>query len=208
MRISITLDDVIRAKTRQFGVIYNKYIDHELDLSSVDLSTGDLSEAFKFKTKKDYQKFLYEDYVFEIFGKAPMMDNNMTHILNKWLFLATNEELEGTEEEKVEVSLTNPLEFNLSIGNTLFFLSKLAPRTRNYYFPLDSITTWDMCDILVTANQKLLANKPEGKISVKIETDYNKKEKADFTYSSFKEFTEDLGFFVKVKEIKDGKREK
>ena len=205
MKIAITLDDVIRAKTRQFGIIYNKYIDHELDLSTVDISNGDLSQSFKFKNKRDFNKFLYEDYVFDIFGKAPSMDNNMSYIIDKWLFNATEGEFEGIENEEMEILLTNPMEFNLSIGNTLFFLSKIAPRIRNYFFPLNSLTIWDRCDILVTADKKLIQNKPNDKIVVKIETDYNKQEKADFTYSSFKEFTEDLFFFTKIKKSKNGK---
>ena len=47
MRICITLDDVIRAKTRQFAKILAKSQGKkEEDMSDVEISTNDLCEVF------------------------------------------------------------------------------------------------------------------------------------------------------------------
>ena len=54
----------------------------------------------------------------------------------------------------------------------------------------DSSEIWNTCDVLITANPDLLAMKPDKKISVKIDTDYNEKAKSDFSYSSMKKFVE------------------
>ena len=81
MKICITLDDVLRGKPAQFGKIYKKYIDNDVDLDKIDLSSGDLCKVFFNGDSKKYEKFLYEDYVFEIFSEAQpaekMVDKNL-----------------------------------------------------------------------------------------------------------------------------------
>ena len=68
MRICITLDDVIRAKTRQFAKIFAKSQGKkEEDMSDIEISTNDLCEVFGMQ-RNDYNTFLYGDYPFEMFG--------------------------------------------------------------------------------------------------------------------------------------------
>lgn len=185
MRICITLDDVIRAKTLQFGKIYKKYIDPEIDLDSLDLSSGDLQEIFGFESKENFNDFLYKDYAFEIFAEATTTDKMVDKKLNLWHL-----SLEDREED-VELIIANPREFNFSIGYTCFFLSKIAPHTREIYFPKNTLDIWDKCDVLITADKALLENKPEGKTSIKIEMPYNEGINANFTYSSLMEMLND-----------------
>ena len=87
-----------------------------------------------------------------------------------------------------EVIFVSPMEYGLSIGNTYFFLSKLGTKVREVYLPNDSLTIWDKCDVLITANPKLLESKPEGKVSIKIKADYNKECEADYTYRDLSSF--------------------
>ena len=197
MRLTFTLDDVIRAKSMQFGKMYKKYIDPNIDLSSLDFSSGNLQEIFGFKNKKSFEKFLYEDYPFEVFAEATTCEKQLDKKLNLWLLNLENDEV--ADELDIKVALSNTNEFNASIGYSYFFVSKIATRIREVFFPSDYLEIWKKTDILVTADPKLL-NTPN-KIVIKIETDYNKDCECDLSYNSLMELLEDEEFFVKIKEI-------
>ena len=192
MKIVFTLDDVIRAKTHQIGKIYQKYVDPDIDLSSLDLSSGNMQEILGFKNKKEYDKWLYEDYPFEVFAEAVATEKYVDKKLNLWLLsLDDNEDI----EEDVEVALSNPYEYNASIGFTYFFLSKIATRIREVFFPTDSNEIWKRCDVLITADPKLLKSKDdENKIAIRIETDYNKDCQCDMSYRTLRELLDDEDF--------------
>lgn len=186
MRICITLDDVIRAKTKTFGKVYKKYVDKDIDLNSLDLGTNNMMQVFGFKDKAEYNKFVYEDYPFELFAEAPVTERMVDKRLNLWHIAMT--EKYGPE---VTVILANPYEFNTSIGFTCFFLSQIATRIREIYFPVDSADIWNKCDLLVTADPKLLSEKPEGKTSVKIKMPYNEDVDADYVFDTFGKFLDE-----------------
>ena len=115
--------------------------------------------------------------------------------LNLWhIDLNHNEDL----EEEIELMLCNPFEFNASIGFTHFFLSKIATRIRETYFPTVSTDIFERCDVLVTADPKLLENKPSNKICIKIITDYNKDIEADYEYNTFGDFLNDTEIIKKL----------
>lgn len=194
MRINITLDDVIRAKTKQFGKMYQKGKDPNIDLTTLEVNTKDLSKVFPFANKKEYQDFLYKDYPFEIFAEAPVVEKSLDKKLNLWHIDLDN------NEPDIELSLSNPFEFNASIGFTYFFLSQIGTRVREVYFPKDSSKIWDICDVLVTADPDLIKGKPEGKIAIKIETPYNKDVEADYTYEYLSAFLDDTEIIGKLKE--------
>lgn len=197
MKLCFTIDDVIRAKTAQFGKMYKKYVNPEIDLEALDLSTDELFKVFGFKTKEEYNKFLYEDYTFEVFAEAPVTEKMVDKNFNNWLLaLNYNEEI----KEPIEVLWANPREFNISIGFTHFFLSQIATRVRKTIFPADYSDIWKECDVLVTADPKLINEKPEGKICVKIEMPYNKECNADITYAKLSELITDAEFFKKIYE--------
>jgi hypothetical protein len=178
IRIGITLDDVIRAKTAQIGKIYKKYINPELKTDELDLSTNNYQKIFGFETKSEYNKFLYEDYPFEIFGEAGVTSPSLDKKLNLWhLALNNHEEI----DDELELVLINPMEYNASIGCTHFFLSKIATRVRETYFPSNMQNIWDRCDILITAEPRLISKVPDNKICVKITTDYNRDVEHDET---------------------------
>lgn len=185
MKICITLDDVIRAKTKMFGKIYKQRIDNDINLSELDVTTNDMSEVFKFESKEAYNKFLYEDYPFEIFAEAPVVSRMLDKHFNLWHIGIADK-----YGDKVEILLANPYEFNTSIGFTCFFLSQIATRVRKFVFPKNSSDIWNECDVLVTADPKLLSEKPSEKISVKIEMPYNENAEADYSYENLEAFIE------------------
>lgn len=192
MKICFTLDDVIRAKTVQIGKIYKRNINGDIDLDALDFSTNDYQEIFSFKTKADWQKFLYSDYAYEIFGEAPVTTKGVDKEFNLWLI-----GLQDIDDD-IEVSLANPFEFNASIGFTCFFLSKIATRVRELYFPIDSSEIWDKCDVLVTADPKLIEEKPEGKICVKINMPYNKDLETDYSFDSLSDALKENNILKKL----------
>ena len=188
MRICITLDDVIRAKTKQVGKMLAKSKGEDPDsLSEVEITTNDLCEVFGFESRGAYNKFMYEDYPFEVFAEAPVMERMLDKKLNLWMLNLLN--TEGCED--FEFILANPYEFNTSIGYTCFFLSQIATRVREFYFPADSSKIWERCDVLVTADPKLLSEKPEGKVAIKIDAPYNKDSECDYSYESLTKLIED-----------------
>lgn len=193
-KICITLDDVLRAKTKQFGKIYKKAINPDIDLDTLDLSTNNLADIFNM-TPKEYSKFLYEDYPFEIFAEAPAVEKMLDKNLNLWHIRLNNDR---EEDDRVELMFANAKEFNTSIGFTYFFLSQMGTRVREVYLPTDSLTIWDKCDVLITAEPTLLNNKPEEKISVKIEMPYNKDCPCDFSYERLSTLINDDEFLDKV----------
>lgn len=197
MKICFTLDDVIRAKTRQFGKILAKSRGLEEDAyADIEITTNNLGKVFDFESTTDYQEFLYKDYPFEVFAEAPVMERMLDKRFNLWTLDIENKE--GCED--IEFMLANPFEFNASIGYTCFFLSQIATRIREFYFPKNSSDIWNKCDVLVTADPKLLAEKPEGKKSVKIEAPYNKDSEADLTYESLSKLIEDEEFTEKLRD--------
>lgn len=200
MKICFTLDDVLRKKTYQMCQVYKKKVNADINLESLKLDEKDMMKELNFTDKNEYNKFLYEDYPYEIFGEAPIAYKLLAPDFNMWLLGLTNLDI----EEPVGVMIANPFEFNLSIGWTCFFLSKLASRVREYYFPTDSITIWDRCDMLITAEPRLIKEKPDGKICVKIEMPYNKDLEANYTYASVKDFLNDKEKFYELIEEKEG----
>lgn len=195
MRICFTLDDVLRAKTVQIGKIYKKYIDGKINLDELDFSTNDYKEIFGFKDTDSWNKFLYEDYPFDIFGNAPVTEKMVDKNFLLWLLDAHEYD---EYDEDVTVIISNPFEFNASIGCSYFFLAKIATRVREIYFPEDSSEIWEKCDVLVTADPKLIESKPEGKTCVKIKMPYNESIESDFTYEKLSELLEDKDFLNKM----------
>ena len=184
MVIAIDLNDVIRAYTRNFAKVYQKEYNRAFDESELEITTNDLSEIFPFDSKEEYKRFTYQDYPYELYGKCETVDKTTSTFLNKWLEDIKNFDI----DEEVGVMIVSPMEYGLTIQSTYFFLSKIGCRVRNVYFPTDSSTIWNKCDVLITANPRLLENKPEDKKTIKIVTDYNKENTADFTYDNVVDF--------------------
>ena len=194
MKISIDLNDVLRAYTAQFASYYKKNIDRKFDIDTVDVWTNDLVQIFPFESRQDYLNFLYDDYVFEIFGAADKTHKNIGSTFSDWCV-----DLENLDDIP-ELTLVSVDEYNKSIGSTYFFLSKLAVQVPTVKLYLKDHNIWDECDVLITANPELLMLKPEGKVSVKIKTSYNEEEDSDFTYNGFMELLNDIEFLNNISE--------
>ena len=202
MTIGIDINDVLRDFTMNYAKLYQRGYNHEFDYDDLELWTNDISALFPFKSDGAYKRFTYEDFVCEIFGGCPSVETKTTEALNK----LTKEILPNIDtDEPIKVIVVSPMEYGRSIPATLFFLSKMDCEIRDILLPDDSSEIWNVCDALITANPLLLNTKPEGKVSVKIEQEYNNECESDFSYGTFVKFTKNEENVLNViNRIKDG----
>ena len=195
MKIAIDLNDVVRDYSNNFVRYYIEGYNREYDLSEFEFWTNDMQSLFPFNSKSSYFNFVYNDYAFELYGKCPTTTRNLSSELNDF----TEKTLKDLDiDEDIELMFVSPFEYGQSIGNTYFFISKLGTKIRETYFPEDSATIWDKCDVLITANPLLLASKPEGKVSIKIKADYNTDSEADYTFKTLSAFISDESNITKL----------
>lgn len=192
MKLAIDLNDVIRDYSRNFVKYFKKGINHAFDEESVDFYTNDMEILLPFTSSEQYRRFVYEDYPFELYSKCPIVDRNLGRDLNEWI------EFELSDED-IDVMIVSPMECDLTIQSTYSFLAKIGSRVREVYFPIDSATVWDKCDVLISANPRFFNNKKDGKKIIKINKDYNKECIADFNYNSLLEVIQDKTFVSKIK---------
>jgi hypothetical protein len=140
----------------------------------VDENTGEAPADFAlFKTPQKkilspldvYNRFMYEDYMVELFALSPIMyrgmDLDVKNFYNKY---STSVEFTIFS---VEDSKTIPL--------TLSFLNKMFSRFRNYKFINKSFDIWKDVDIVITANPEFLKiGAPWGKKIIKLSRPFNK----------------------------------
>lgn len=192
MKIGIELNYLIRDINSQMLKYYMKDIDKSFDDANIEKNVTTFIDSLGFKTKKSKETFLYVDYPYEIFGCANTIDRNSSVMLNSWL-----EKMDNDGYNSSNVSLFSLKENALTIQSTYYFLSKIGCRIRNMFFPKDGIDMWDKCDVIITTNERIIRNKPDGKKVVLILTKDNShlSSLSDFVYSSFTDIIEDDAFF-------------
>ena len=191
MKIAIDLNDVVRDYSRNFIKYYKKGINHAFNEDDVDFFTNEMNVLLPFQSDEQYRRFVYEDYAFELYSKCPPVEKDLSRDLNEWV------EFDLLDEE-IEVMFVSPMECDLTIQSTYSFLAKIGSRIREVYFPIDSSTVWDKCDVLITANPRFFSHKPNEKKIVKIEKEYNKEYKGDISYNSLYEIIKDEDFLNKI----------
>ena len=194
IRIGIELNDVVRNVNKQILKYYQKDIDPTLDLDDID-DKDDVFKYAKFDSNRAKNEFIYIDYPYEIFAAAKPMDKNLPTHINNWMVEMTNRE----DEEFVVIYYSLNEEF-LTIQSSYFFLSKIGTRVREVFFPKKISEVWDRCDVVITANDEVLKEKPEDKKSVKIINTLNKDSnvESDFKYDSMDDVINDETFLDKI----------
>ena len=126
-------------------------------------------EKIELTAKEVYNRFMYEDFLFEIHGAAPKMYPQLDLHVNNFL-----QKYENTVDFTV-MSVEN----RFSIPPTLFFLSKISARFRNYKFVDKSVDMWKEADVLITTDPEILKlGVPWGKKLIKLKRPYNENIKA------------------------------
>ena len=179
--IGITIDEVLRDFIGQFATMYDRYIDEFYLEDSPVTNFNQLDDVFKFKSIDELNYFLYVEHSLEIFGTAkPSYPDVMVHF-NEFL-------TDIVDEEEHEIIVLSK-ELENSIQSTLFFLSKLGCKTTNIRFVKKYEDMWKFADIIVSANPDTLKSKPSEKISIKVESTYNKDVESDYVIKKLSDFT-------------------
>lgn len=123
-------------------------------------------EEIRLTAREVYNRFMYEDFVFEIHASAPIMYKGMDlHAKNFYLKY-------GEQSDFTLFSVENMF----SIPSTLLFLSRITSRFKNIKFVDKNLEMWDDIDVLITTDPEILAlGVPWGKKLIKLTRPYNEK---------------------------------
>ena len=203
MKIGIELNNIVRDLNKQIIKYYKKDINQSFDDKNVNYNVTNIIDSIDFKSKKAKFEYMYVDYPYEIFGCAPTTHRNLAVTINNWLISLGNK-----EDDSYDVKLFSLKEEALSIQSTYYFLSKIGCRVREMFFPKDGVEMWNKCDVIITLNERIIDNKPEGKVVVLINKDDNKnlQGKVDLHYDSLFDLISDTEFINKVKQIEGVKK--
>ena len=213
MRIAIDLNGVLRDTIGKITQVYDKHMMNEVlevdESSKIFSNSGDtewelvetentnfnygyslpitslnLREFFKFKDDDEYYSFMYEEFPMQIFGHAGSTEMSSFIDLNDFYI---------SNRDNFRISIVSD-EIGKSKPATLFFLSKFGCLIEELKFFNETTKNlmWDEIDVLLTANPDLLLNKPDNKIVIKFETEYNKDIQTDFIIKSIKELDDKL----------------
>lgn len=144
-------------------------IDYQLDEKGeapADFMIFKPVEKVTLTAKEVYNRFMYEDFLFELHGAAPKMypqlDLDVNNFLQKY-------------ENNADFTIMS-VENRFSIPPTLFFLSKISARFKNYKFVDNALDMWKEVDILITTDPLVLkTGAPWGKKIIKLKRPYNEK---------------------------------
>lgn len=118
----------------------------------------------KLTAREVYNRFMYEDFLFEIHGAAPKMYQQLDLDVNNFLL----------KYSKTADFIVLSVENHFSIPPTLFFLSKISARFKNYKFVDKALDMWKDVDILITTDPEILKlGAPWGKKLIKLSRPYN-----------------------------------
>ena len=203
MKIGIELNNIVRDLNKQIIKYYKKDINQSFDDKNVNYNVTNVIDSIDFKSKKAKFEYMYVDYPYEIFGCATTTHRNLAVTINNWLISLGNK-----EDDNYDVKLFSLKEEALSIQSTYYFLSKIGCRVREMFFPKDGVEMWDKCDVIITLNERIIDNKPEGKVVVLINKDDNNnlQEKVDLHYDSLVDLINDTDFINKVRQIEGVKK--
>jgi hypothetical protein len=177
---------------------------------TVDAKTGEAPvDAFVFRPETKtifardiYKKFMYEDYLFEIHGSAPLMYKGLDRDL---------ENLYDKFKHQFNFKIVSKENW-FTIPPTLFFLSKCLPRIQKYDLVATNQEIWEGTDILITTDPELLVNVPKRKKVVKVLRPYNEKTKTDTKIEIFQILdllgSKDFEKFVGYKKLNEDNKTK
>ena len=144
------------------------------------------------KTKVTIQEFLYERCTVEIFGYAEESTSSVMETLNRLI-------IDNPQHEFVIISR----EGGMAIPSTFFFLAKTKSSCPNIKFVTEYSRVWDYVDVMITDHPKIIDTKPNGKVTIVIDKDYNKDSNQNkMRFKTIKEI--DSNILNKVESILNG----
>ena len=137
----------------------------------VDPDTGEAPVdhmAFRKRVEKKtadevYKRFLYQDYLLEIFGNSQKIYRNVD---------VDVEAFYSKYKDDFDIRIICKENW-FTIAPTLFFLSKIRPRFKHFHFVENEKEMWDIADIMITTDPKVIKTKPENKKVIMLKRPYN-----------------------------------
>lgn len=212
-KLGICIDGTVRDVFSQFDKLYRKkfiknmglvhmndqyqYVDHvdtyseekrleilEKEKIHLPVTTYDLNNHYEFESDAEFQKFM-EDYSLELYGTAPTFEKSID-ALNRIQYLCEDKKYFST-------TLVCPGKEQV-VTSTFYFLTKNACRIKNIVFTKYNNDLWNDFDVIISDSPDVLNNKPENKISIKIDKAYNETTSADYSFESLKDVYNKLEF--------------
>lgn len=195
MKIGVSIDGVLRDLLGKIEETHTKYFPPEEGEDGIEVLDYDLDKWLTFpeeevkqneiefdvdfveevvkekedikletkKTKVTIQEFLYERCTVEIFGYAEESTSSVMETLNRLI-------IDNPQHEFVIISR----EGGMAIPSTFFFLAKTKSSCPNIKFVTEYSRVWDYVDVMITDHPKIIDTKPNGKVTIVIDKDYNK----------------------------------
>jgi hypothetical protein len=144
-------------------------VDEETGVAPIDKFITD-KETTTFTPQQLFERFMYDEYVYEIHGSAPKTYQNAD--VDMFAFMVKYKEY----FEYVLVSK----EKATSVSPTLFFLSKLRLNFKEIFFANNDSEIWSKVDWMLTTDPGIISSKGENQKAIKVATPYNVDVTADF----------------------------
>jgi len=142
--------------------------------------------------EKAYDYFRFEERPMELYAQAPEIEGAIMafHKLQQM----------GQQEELFNVVLLSTLK-GKAMTATYSFLGLNGVRAKSIRFVSEDYDKWDNCDILIDVMPEAIQSVEPGKEIIKIETDFNKWDKVEHSYTSLRSATKDQKFFNFLREF-------
>lgn len=143
-------------------------VDEKTGEADADVFLFKAPEEHKLTAREVYNRFMYQDYCLEIHGSAPVMYRGMDLDVKNFTL----------QYDKTVDFVVMSVENHFSIPPTLFFLSKMGCRVKEYLFLDNSLDMWKNVDVLITSDPEILKlGEPWGKKLIKVSRPYNEEYK-------------------------------
>ena len=161
MKISISINGVLRDVLERFQIVYEKYYQ---EVKS-DVICNDLLKYVHFESTEDLSAFLYEEAPMEIFGQAKEKEHNVIqHLVELYKSMPLDYKLRVVSDD-----------FGKSRASTLWFLAKYGCCCDEIrFYTIEEIEElWEDTDLFITNDVNILESKPINKKVIFIGEDNN-----------------------------------
>lgn len=157
--------------------LLNHYRFEEQKLDFIQSTDGN-NDDMVLSPKQVLQKFIYDDYPFQIFAQAQEYEG-ANEMLNR---------IQGYGRQKgfFDTVLLATAQ-KQAIPATFNFLGKHHSRAKSVVFVDREEDKWDHCDVLIDAHPRALQSVTNDKYVIRIARDWNQYDNIEYTYSSLKE---------------------
>tara|TARA_R110000823_G_scaffold315384_2_gene447303 strand:+ start:2575 stop:3150 length:576 start_codon:yes stop_codon:yes gene_type:complete len=176
MKISISINGVVRDILSKFQQVYEKYEERAV---KSDVITPNLMEYTHFKTEEELYDFLYQEAPMEIFGQATeTVVNVMAHLVELYKEMPSGYRLSIVSDD-----------LGRAKSATLWFLAKYGLVCDEILFydtkTLEDI--WASTDVFITSDVDIINTKPKNKKLIVIDQPYNNLYDCDLRITNLKE---------------------